>query len=343
MESHSAALFVTSNISANTCMDDRLQSRFHVCLQLPDLTSATRGQIWQKCLESHKDISFFANSDALAGWTLNGREIANAVVAAKTLATNGVVEMRHLERVVPAGKRPFPVVDDFWGVPPKKDKQKKSRKVALDRHPVDVVEVVEEPPKREVADVLAGWGFGTPKDKKGKTKTAMEPGKGPEVYLEEDDWNCWAVKEDRKAKRSSDEAAVPPPPSPPSEAEIPAKGTIEVDDGWGSFGVKKDKKKKKKGMTATATEPEAAVAEPKKDSETPAAAPVEVDEWDFWAASKKSKKGKKKPIPLLDDAPPAIEGQAPAASVVASCYSPPTSPTTEERYWNCHGCVDLDP
>ncbi|KAL8898749.1 MAG: hypothetical protein Q9207_006549, partial [Kuettlingeria erythrocarpa] len=76
--SHSALFFATWNLDAGDCMDDRLQSRFHVCLQLPWPTRASRAQIWQKCLGSHKDMSFFIDSNALAGWDLNGLEIANA-------------------------------------------------------------------------------------------------------------------------------------------------------------------------------------------------------------------------------------------------------------------------
>ncbi|KAL8759199.1 MAG: hypothetical protein Q9184_003693, partial [Pyrenodesmia sp. 2 TL-2023] len=105
--SHSAALFVTCNPAAEDCMDERLQSRFHVCLQLPWLTRASRAQIWRKSLESYKDMSFFVDSNALADWDLNGREISNAVTAAMTLVTDGVIQMKHLERVVPASKRPL--------------------------------------------------------------------------------------------------------------------------------------------------------------------------------------------------------------------------------------------
>lgn len=337
LESHSAVLFVTCNESAGDCMDGRLQSRFHVCLQLPELTSATRGQIWQKCLESHKDMTFFSNPATLAHWTLNGREIANAVVAAKTLATNGVLEIKHLERVVPAGRRVVPIADDPWDFPLKKGKKKKSKKAAVEgeRSHTDIGEIIEEPPKVD-EDAWAGWGFGPKNKEKEKAEVRVEPEKAPEVApkLQDDDWGNWVIKmRDRQPKKPSDEAALPPPapPAPPVEAKVPAKDKTELDDIWGSFGAKKSKKSKK----AVPNEPDPVSASIGEGSREAVTAPPEVDDWSFWASSKKEKKKKKGAV--VDEVPLVVEAHISEARGITSCAPPALSCV------GCRTCVEYEP
>lgn len=334
--SHSAAFFVTCNLAAEDCMDDRLRSRFHVCLQLPWLTRASRAQIWRKSLESYKDMGFFVDPNALADWNLNGREISNAVTAAMALVTDGVVQMKHLERVVPASKRPLPVFDepsahpppppppcdDFWGLPSKKDNKKKSKKAPIDdekRPGEDVAKVIEEPPIC-YDDTWAPWGSGGKMDKKEKARKTIKS-KWEAVVVSEptgvpgshDANDIFEVsKKNKSAKNASEEVnmPVPPPPPPPVETEAPMKDNAELSDGWGSFHVKKGKKVKE--VMPVETDP----ATPPKENEvgTSVAAPSG-DGWDFWArTSKKTKKGKKKAF--IDDAPPVAEDPAPAPTTM---------------------------
>ncbi|KAL8923689.1 MAG: hypothetical protein Q9208_004441 [Pyrenodesmia sp. 3 TL-2023] len=353
--SHSAAFFVTSNLAAEDCMDDRIRSRFHVCLQLPWLTPASRAQIWRKSLESYKDMSFFVDPTALADWNLNGREIANAVTAAMTLVTDGVIQMEHLERVVPASKRPLPVFDEpcflppppppppcdvFWNLPPKKDKKKKKSKMAPvedEKRPgEDVAKVIEEPPISN-DDTWAGWGSGAKKNKKGKARETIgsqsehvivsEPTRVPGFH--DATHALEASKKDKETKNASKEVnmPVPPPPPPPVETEAPTKDGAELSDGSGSFDVKKEKKVKK------AMADDTDLAPPPKENEvgTSVAAPSG-DEWDIWArASKKTKKGKKKAF--IDDAPPLSEDPAPVPTTMP--IRSPSSPLC------CVGCRDF--
>ncbi|KAL9011854.1 MAG: hypothetical protein Q9173_003343 [Seirophora scorigena] len=299
LDSHSAAFFVTCSSFAEDCMDDRLRSRFHVCLPLPDLTSVSRAQIWQKCLESQKDMSFFANPSALADWTLNGREIANAVIAARTLATNGVIEMKHLERVVPAGKRPLAVLDDVSDVPVKKEKKKKGKKVVVDsvrqQNPrivnvAEIFKVGEEPPKNENdEDIWLRWGFGAKKEKKDKAKAVPQP-EEPKFAPKAHDaarHEAFGNEYDETRSSTSGVPVSPKPPVMPAEVvEVPEQAHAEVDHCWGT-------------MPAEVVEaPEQADAEVDHGWETmPAEAPGQPDAGveDDWGSfgTKKSKKGKK--------------------------------------------------
>lgn len=277
LESHSTALFVTCNSAAEDCMDDRLQSRFHLCLELPELTAATRAKIWQKCLEFHKDIKFYNNFSTLGQWTLNGREISNAVTAAKNLTKGGTMETTHLERVVPANKRIVEHIDVIWDFPIKPTK-KKGKKVTVDEDiqpPPDVVEISEEPPEKS-DDVWADWGAFKPKKSK-KTK--------PVADVE---------------GQSNDEVLVVEEPS-----------TIKEDLGWGSFGVKKDKKKGKQNADTTSSPAPTPPTVQEHDLKPEIAPPIALDEDDFswgdWGRipKKKSKKiapeGAIPPPPPMDD------------------------------------------
>ncbi|KAI4271660.1 MAG: hypothetical protein LQ337_005856 [Flavoplaca oasis] len=97
-----------------------------------------RETIWQKCLESHKDISFFVDCKTLAKWPLmNGRDISNAVTTARTLARDGTLNMGHLERVVPAiqwrtykPRRPDELYEIVPSSKPKDKKEQKYMKLA---------------------------------------------------------------------------------------------------------------------------------------------------------------------------------------------------------------------
>lgn len=330
LESHSAAFFVTCNAFAEDCMDERLQSRFHITLEIPELTSTTRGQNWQKSLESQKDCSFFVDSKELASWLMNGRQIANAVTAAKTLATNGVIEMKHLDRVVPANKKSRPITfsDDDWCAPPKKEKKKKGKKVdddeprSSDEEARKVIYDSEDQLNRDTPkevqddkidnDIWSAWGNDRKKDKKkGKKKVSVEESVIEIVPKEpvqadvtvvpaksEDDWDTWgfAPKKDKKKKKIPVEEAVIEPAPVPEEpiAQDAARVDPEKEDfDWGTWGCsnKKDKKKKKAIVEEPLVEPVPAFEEP-----TPAAIETQDEDWGTWGFGTKKDKKKKKAV-----------------------------------------------
>ncbi|KAL8810197.1 MAG: hypothetical protein Q9200_002782 [Gallowayella weberi] len=275
LESHSTAFFVTCNAFAEDCMDDRFLSRFHLTFNLPELTAAPREKIWQKCLESHKDTNFFVDCKTLAGWPLNGREIANAVTVAKTLTRDGTIEMKHLEQVVSASKRP--VVresrDDVWGwAATDKKKKKKIKNPAVE----DAVEVVVEESgpcgRKKVKEAMV-------KQNRTEASATTQP-----------------VMESEQVMDSS----RPSPPSPTTPAvEVEPTGTWDfgnvtkdlptADDGWGSFKAFATKKITK-SKTAAGKEFEESFPEPPP----PPPMPEFDDCGDAWGLEKKKKVSKKK-------------------------------------------------
>lgn len=305
LESHSAALFVTCDANAEDCMDERLQSRFHICLDVPNLNSTARGQIWQKCLESQKNYNFFVDSKELAGWIMNGREIANAVTAAKTLALNGRIEMKHLDRVVSANKKPRPIEfsDDEWCEPPKKEKPKKFIYDSLDGLKDEHKEVVKsDHDDKHDQDLWSAWGSTTKKHKK---KVSVEEPiveilpKEPTtdevkpIPINEDVWG-FGTKKDKKKK---DEALIEPAPAPEEPVQIvsddvkstPANEELE----WWSFATKKDKKKK---VEETIIEPVPAPEEPASSAPAEIVGKKENFDWGTWGLNAKDKKKKKAPV-----------------------------------------------
>lgn len=271
LETHSTAFFVTCDSAAEDCMNERFLSRFHVALNLPELTKATRETIWQKCLESHEDISFFVDRKTLAGWPLNGREIKNAVTAAKTLAIDGTLDMKQLERVIPASKRPImrvPIVEDPWDSPPvSKDKKKmKVKKPVVD----EAVEIVEEPAKRDDDD----WGnWGTwgikKKTKKDPIESEFPDGFGiRQAQVTDKDVDTLAIRKCRTSDWVGFDAPKrlisSPPFSPPpnwGKTSTWASGALENGAGWDFSKPKKSEK----GKDAAAKKPrilEAADARP---------------------------------------------------------------------------------
>ncbi|KAL8794792.1 MAG: hypothetical protein Q9182_007593 [Xanthomendoza sp. 2 TL-2023] len=297
LESHSTAFFVTCNALAEDCMDDRFLSRFHVTFNLPGLTATARETIWQKCLESHKDTNFFVDCKSLAGWPLNGREIANAVTVAKTLTRDGTIEMKHLEQVVPASKRLVlrESAEDLWALPTTdKKKKKKTKQPAVD----DVVEMVVEE---------AG-----PCNPKKVKEAKMKPN------LTEASATMQPVTKAEPIKDLS-------PPSPPMPLAVEVEPTStwgfgdvskdlpNTDDGWGSFGTKKSKKSKKaagKDLTEAPSEPP-----PLLESD---------DDWDRWGIRKEkvSKRTKSGEV-----------GEPPAsATLQAKVFSPPGFAESDDKW-----------
>ncbi|KAL8741403.1 MAG: hypothetical protein Q9184_008388 [Pyrenodesmia sp. 2 TL-2023] len=235
-----------------------------------------------------------------------------------TLVTDGVIQMKHLERVVPASKRPLHVIDepsslpppppppprdDFWDSYPKKEKKKKSKKAPINdekRPGEEVAKIIEEPPIC-YDDPWAGWGSGGKKDKKENTRKTIESKWEPVVVSEPmcgpDCHDASSSFEPNKKDKEGANMQVPPPFHPPVEVEAPANDDAEPSDGWGSFQPKKGKKGKK----AMSVETDLATAPKENEVGAPVAAPSG-DEWHFWARpSTKLKKDKKKAS--IDDAP----------------------------------------
>ncbi|KAL8690892.1 MAG: hypothetical protein Q9218_003763 [Villophora microphyllina] len=327
LESHSNAFFVTCNTPAEDSMDDRLQSRFHVCLEFPELNAATREQIWQKCLESHKDVKFFDNFKALGQWTLNGREIANAVTAAKTLIKGGTMEMKHLERVVAAHRQITLVEEEYsWWETKPKDKKKKSKKPVSDAElppppspPPEVIEIVEPAPKK-ADDDWCDWGQLSSKPKKSKKKKVSadeeaQPKEDVVAIVEEpptvngDEFDVWGFgsKKDKKKKRViiDEDEEVQPRVEPTPIVEDPPKFDDNPDDVWG-FAPNKDKKKKgvKSAETIEDMSPMSVQEESHKAEAVGEVVPQEDLDWGFWGA--KTKKKSNKTSKAVDNLPPIL-------------------------------------
>ncbi|KAI4227619.1 MAG: hypothetical protein L6R36_002253 [Xanthoria steineri] len=322
LETHSTVFFVTCDSTTVECMNGRFLSRFHVALDLPELTTATRETMWQKCLESHKDISFFVDCKTLAGWTLNGREINNAITAAKTLAVNGTLDMKHLERVIPASKRLTAIFEDPWGPPVFKDMKKKmAAKPVLD----DAVEIIEEPPKRNDDDWL--WGL-----KKKTTKEPVESNSPADVGVPkeqaidkamdlqtptvEDGLGSPPMSKDKKKKKVKtpviDEIEEP---TESNEVTKPTEGVANInlppsdsDMGWGSFS-RKEKKPDKKARKLSKAEPEEPL--PAETAPIPQAPSYSEMGWAGFARKKEKKPEKKsKKLGITDPEEPLSAGAA---------------------------------
>jgi SpoVK/Ycf46/Vps4 family AAA+-type ATPase len=84
LEYYEGLLFLTTNRLGN--IDQAFQSRIHVSLSYPNLTSVARRRIWQNFLNG-KDSKFTESDlDELAEVDLNGRQIKNVLKSAALLA-----------------------------------------------------------------------------------------------------------------------------------------------------------------------------------------------------------------------------------------------------------------
>ncbi|KAL8911978.1 MAG: hypothetical protein Q9171_002954 [Xanthocarpia ochracea] len=264
VESHSAAVFVTCNSAAENCMEDRLLRRFHVTLYLHELTTGMRQTIWQKCLEAHKDIKVFVDHTTLAEWPLNGREIANAVTAAKTLVRNGTLDMKHLERVIPASRRAIVkdrIVEDGCDYPQiAKDKSKKKAKGSI----IDEVkEIIDGPAKRDDDRVIWGNLGSKKKNKKGGVDSDSPETFGNRQEQVTKDLGTKTIGRSPTSNWAAPEYVYTSPASslphlPVSDETPQAKsktwdsGAVEDDGGSVLFGTMK----LRKGKKASAKEPE---------------------------------------------------------------------------------------
>ncbi|KAL8992886.1 MAG: hypothetical protein Q9169_006760 [Polycauliona sp. 2 TL-2023] len=303
LESHSTALFVTMNGVMDPNADQRLLNRFHMTLNLPCLNTKTREAIWRKCLVSHKDINSAVDLKTLAEWPLNGREISNAVTAAKTLVRNGTLEMQHLERVVPLDKK-----DTILPPPPPPPAATWGGFGAADN-----------------VDPWASWAAGSKKKSKKDKKAAAKVLEGPPIEElppvpnVDKEWEDWARSpRDKKPKDAaivlnSSVAEVPED----SLAEEEIQPIPEAPEWWGFGEKKKSKKEKKAGAKVPAVE----ACPPEPDSD---------DIWGVWGFSRKDKK----PVKAA-----AVLGQTvtlPAESLVEEKCQP--LPCPDDDGWGAFGC-----
>lgn len=88
LEYYEGILFLTTNRVEN--MDQAFQSRIHITIKYPDLTSDSRKHIWQNFLAAMNYATDFGpkDYDELANENLNGRQIKNMVKAAQLLAVS---------------------------------------------------------------------------------------------------------------------------------------------------------------------------------------------------------------------------------------------------------------
>lgn len=78
-------MFLTTNRAEN--IDPAFESRIHISVQYPELTTPSRRQIWQQFI-SESNIRSFSETELnqVAGLDLNGRQIKNVLKAAHLLA-----------------------------------------------------------------------------------------------------------------------------------------------------------------------------------------------------------------------------------------------------------------
>ncbi|KAL8713690.1 MAG: hypothetical protein Q9220_002216 [cf. Caloplaca sp. 1 TL-2023] len=319
--------------------DDMLENQY---------SAFAREKVWQTCLRSLKDVSFFGDTKYLSRWRLNGREIANAVTTARTLAGDRVLEMRHLERVVPIAKRgclsPDYSTDSDMNSPKTKAKKGKeaTAKKDVDWDDWDSFKPAKDKKKSKKVDESTDhwdeWGMKKEKTKPKKEKLPelSSPPPPPPPPPPMDDWKnediAWggfgmkkekkskkvAVKETEQTLPAETSTVMPPPPPPPPVDDLKwgfGTSTKDEDDVWG-FGTKKIKKVEKAAVQ------EVQEIAPPEVKETP---PAEVEDWGFWTSSKKSKKKGKKGIvePAVEIAEPVLEiVEPPPAPVVVNLPVP---------------------
>lgn len=82
LEYYEGILFLTTNRVSN--MDAAFQSRIHVSMAYPNLTSSSRRQIWENFLATSKQKSEISEKDLddLSEFELNGRQIKNVLKTA---------------------------------------------------------------------------------------------------------------------------------------------------------------------------------------------------------------------------------------------------------------------
>lgn len=113
LEYYEGILFMTTNRVNN--IDAAFQSRIHVSLEYPDLTTESRKQIWRNFLATFKEKPEITDEDIndLAILKLNGRQIKNILKTAQLLASRkkSVLNRSFINTVLSIEKR-RPCVED---------------------------------------------------------------------------------------------------------------------------------------------------------------------------------------------------------------------------------------
>ncbi|KAH8879789.1 ATPase [Thozetella sp. PMI_491] len=107
LEYYEGILFLTTNRVDN--IDAAFQSRIHVSLEYPDLTAASRRQIWRNFLQSKTLKCDFSEKDLdeLSQLQLNGRQIKNILKTAQLLAARkkSILQRSFIDTVLAIEKR----------------------------------------------------------------------------------------------------------------------------------------------------------------------------------------------------------------------------------------------
>jgi len=103
LEYYQGILILTTNM-AEQC-DPAFESRIHFCIKYPDLGFDSRKAVWKTFIaKASKGSSNISEDelDRLAGYTLNGRQIKNAVSTAQCIALdqNSQLLVDHIETVL---------------------------------------------------------------------------------------------------------------------------------------------------------------------------------------------------------------------------------------------------
>lgn len=117
LEYYEGILFMTTNRVDN--IDAAFQSRIHVSLEYPDLTTASRVQIWKNFLGGFRQTPEVTDDDVeeLARLRLNGRQIKNVLKTAQLLASRkkSVMKRSFIDTVLAIEKR-RPAVEGTTGL-----------------------------------------------------------------------------------------------------------------------------------------------------------------------------------------------------------------------------------
>jgi SpoVK/Ycf46/Vps4 family AAA+-type ATPase len=107
LEYYEGIMFMTTNRSDN--IDSAFQSRIHVSMEYPDLTSESRKQIWHNFIKGMSKHSNLTEQDfvELAQVPLNGRQIKNVLKTAQLLALRKKIDLNRqiIETVLAIEKR----------------------------------------------------------------------------------------------------------------------------------------------------------------------------------------------------------------------------------------------
>jgi hypothetical protein len=129
LEYYPSLIFLTTNKPG--WLDDAFMSRFHLCVEYPELDQDMRLKVWEKFLyepwEMPGEVSIkvaktdqvlgYVTGDAVTKLSLNGRDIRNAFQAAATLAQFKHVARANLSRSnKPISKTVCVTIDDFKAV-----------------------------------------------------------------------------------------------------------------------------------------------------------------------------------------------------------------------------------